>query len=313
MQWNGGEVVAIQADPVHQLNPLNDGTLRLAREAQKRGLITFFYEVCDLSFNQGQVIACGRFVELDDVYCIQKQSDTVRFDLSKTRFVLIRQDPPFNMAYITATYILDRLPSSVFVINPTQALRNVSEKTAVMHLSHVMPTLISANVQEILEFCKAYDDVVLKPLYSFGGQGVVRMHAQSDGFLNSLEIYLQSYSEPIMVQPYCAQVKDGEKRIVWLKDQWVGSFLKVPHPSDFRANTIHQSRIDSYVLTNDDRQQLEQLACYLKDSDIFFAGIDMIGPYINEVNITSVGAFMPFNKTNSVSLGHLFWDAVLKM
>jgi glutathione synthase len=225
--------------------------------------------------------------------------------------VLMRQDPPFDMSYITATHLLEHVHPETLVVNDPVHVRNAPEKLFVTHFEGVMPpTLISSDRQEIVEFRKRHRDIIVKPLFGNGGAGVFHI-ADGDENLNALlELFTQLYREPVIVQRYIPEVRQGDKRIILIDGQAVGALNRVPAAGEARSNLHVGGTAVKAELTKRDREICEAIGPSLKRRGLVFVGIDVIGDYLTEINVTSPTGLQEINRFDNVRLEERIWDAI---
>ena len=304
--------VAIQMDPIESVNINADSTFMLAMEAQRRGHALYHYLPRKLSFKEGRVIARGRALqvrrELGNHFTLGAEEV---LDLSQVDVVLMRQDPPFDMAYITATHVLEHIHPKTLVVNDPAHVRNAPEKLFVTHFEGVMPTtLISADVEEIKAFRREYKDIILKPLYGNGGAGVFHVKPDDENFGSLLELFTTTSREPVIVQRYIPQVRAGDKRIVLIDGKAAGAINRVPSQGEARSNMHVGGRPEKSDLTKREHEICEQIGPALRERGILFAGIDVIGDYLTEINVTSPTGLQEINRFNGSVLESQIWDAI---
>ena len=304
--------VAIQMDPMESININGDSTFVMALEAQRRGHVLYHYLPRRLTFKEGKVTAVANPMK------VRREAGkhfefgaSEKLDLSKMDVVLMRQDPPFDMAYITATHILEHIHPKTLVVNDPAHVRNAPEKLFVTHFEGVMPpTLISADVAEIRAFRDEYKDIILKPLYGNGGAGVFHVKPDDENFGSLLELFTTTSREPVIVQRYIPQVRAGDKRIVLIDGKAAGAINRVPSQGEARSNMRVGGRPEKSELTKREQEICEQIGPALRERGILFAGIDVIGDYLTEINVTSPTGLQEINRFNGTVLEGLIWDAI---
>ena len=302
--------VAFQIDIIESLDLKTDSTILFMYEAYIRGYNIFSYEPKNLSFCEGKVVARG--VKISFVGLIPKPIRRQNLDLSNFDIIFIRQNPPFNMFYISATYILDLLKKVIFINNPS-GIRNSPEKLLTTYFPELIPpTIISRDIQVIQTFIKKYISVVLKPLYNFGGRGVLKLKSNNNNLFNILKILLKKIQEPIVIQKFLPEVYKGDIRILLFNQEPVGAFRRVPKQNDFRGNLIMGGRVEKYLLTNKDREICEVIKPILKKHGLIFVGIDIINGFLIEINTTSPTGINAFNKIENITLESSLWDIIEK-
>jgi len=299
-------------DPVAGIDVDADSTFVLALEAQARGHDLFHYGPQDLSLNQGRVMARAHPMSVSlDAGGHANLGDAVALELADVDVVLMRQDPPFDMAYITATHILEHIHPQTLVVNDPVNVRNAPEKLFVTHFDGVMPpTLISSDRYEILAFRAEHKDIIVKPLYGNGGAGVFHITRDDENLNALMELFTGLYREPIVVQRYVPEIRQGDKRIILVEGEPVGAFLRVPAKGEARSNlhvggTAHQS-----TLTARETEICQIIGPTLKEMGLLFVGIDVIGDWLTEINVTSPTGLQEINSFDGAQLEANIWDAI---
>jgi glutathione synthase len=304
--------VAFQMDPIERIDIRGDSTFALLLEAQQRGHDVFYYTPADLSLDHGKLLAQGHSITVED-----KPGDHYRLahphivDLAEYDVVQLRQDPPFDMAYITTTHLLERLQPETLVVNDPAAVRNAPEKVFVLDFLDLMPpTLITRSLEQIRAFREEHKDIVVKPLYGNGGAAIFRI-AEGDTNLNSLiELLGMTFREPIMVQKYLAQVRAGDKRIILVDGQFAGAINRVPAKDETRSNLHVGGRAEATKMTTRDEEICARLAPELKRRGLIFAGIDVIGDYVTEINVTSPTGIRQVQEFGGPDIAAMIWDVI---
>jgi len=304
--------VAIQMDPIERIDIGGDSTFALALEAQTRGHRLLYYGPRDLSFSDGDVIANVRPLQVRNVKGDHfTLGDAAVVDLSKTDVVLMRQDPPFDMAYITATHILERIHPKTLVVNDPAQVRNAPEKLFVTLFKDLMPpTLITTDRAEIRRFREKHKDIILKPLYGNGGAGVFRVKSDDENLGSLLEMFTQFYREPVIVQRYVPEVRKGDKRIILVDGEFAGAINRVPAEGEARSNMHVGGRPEATTLSEREKQICGALGPELKKRGLIFTGIDVIGDYLTEVNVTSPTGIWEVKRFGGTDIAALVWDAI---
>src|ERR1051325_502233 len=281
--------VAIQMDPIERIDIGGDSTFAWAGEAQGRGHGLLYYGPRDLSFRDGKVSAHVRPLNVRAVKGDHfAAGDAFVYDLSAADVVLMRQDPPFDMAYITASHILERIHPKTLVVNDPAHVRNAPEKLFVTEFADfIPPTLITSDRREINEFRAAHRDIILKPLYGNGGAGVFRVRPDDENLGALLEMFTQFYREPVIVQRYLPEVRKGDKRIILVDGVFAGAINRVPAVGEARSNMHVGGKPEATKLTKREQDICAALGPELKKRGLIFTGIDVIGDYLTEINVTS--------------------------
>ena len=304
--------VAIQMDPIERFKIDADSTFAVMLEAQTRGHKLLCYGPRELTFHDGKVTARVRPVQAraikGDHFTLGEPSV---IDLSRADVVLMRQDPPFDMAYITTTHILERLLPGTPVFNDPREVRNAPEKLFATLFSGLMPpTLITSDAAEIAAFREAHRDIILKPLYANGGAGVFRLRPDDENLGALLEMFATFYREPIMVQRYLPEVRKGDKRIILIDGAIAGAINRVPAIGEARSNLHVGGKPEPTALTARDKEICAALGPELKKRGLIFAGIDVIGDYLTEINVTSPTGIQEVKRFGGPDGASLIWDAI---
>jgi glutathione synthase len=306
------KTVAIQMDPIEGIDINADSSFVMALEAQERGYTIYHYQVENLAFMGGLLTARARAVTLcwkQGNHCVFGEPEVI--NLSEADVVLMRQDPPFDMGYITATHLLDHIHPNTLVVNDPASVRNAPEKIFATLFPDLMPpTLISSDVETIKAFRDEYKDIIIKPLYGNGGAGVFHVPPGDDNLSALLEIFTKRSNEPIMVQSYLSDVRKGDKRIILIDGEAAGAINRVPPEGDVRANMHTGGTPLQTELTNRDIEICETIGPELKRRGLIFTGIDVIGDYLTEINVTSPTGLQEINRFNNVKLEAKLWDAI---
>jgi len=307
-----GLAVAIQMDPIETINIDADSTFALALEAQRRGHGLYHYLPRQLSLKDGRLTARARRLELrreHGRHFTLAAQETL--ELAAMDVILMRQDPPFDMAYITATHLLDHVRDQVLVVNDPVSVRNAPEKLFATHFPGLMPpTLITSDRDEIVAFRREHGEIILKPLFGNGGAGVFRLSPADENLNALLELFTQLYREPIMVQRYLPEIRQGDKRIILVDGEPVGSVLRVPPPGEARANLHVGGKAMQTTLTARERDICAAIGPTLKEQGLIFVGIDVIGDFLTEINVTSPTGIQEINRLDGAALERQVWDAI---
>ncbi len=299
--------IAIQMDNIETIDYEFDTSFLIGYEAQNRNYEIFYYNPNDLLIENGNIQATGYYLKLylDQNNYYKYTSDKTKVELKNFSYIFLRQDPPFNMNYITSTYILDLLPETTKVINDPTAVRNATEKLFTFNFKEFMPpTIVTKNLYEIENFLNNFDDIITKPLYGNGGEGIHRFD-KNNFDPATIEQYLHL---PIMVQKYIKEIGQGDRRLIIIDGEYCGSVARIPKDGDIKAN-FHAGGIPSKTgLVFRDKEIIETVGPLLKKNNLFFVGIDIIGDYLTEVNVTSPTGIKQINMLNNVKLEKVFWD-----
>ena len=299
--------IAIQMDNIETIDFEFDTSFLIGYEAQQRNYKIFYYNPNDLIIQNGDVQASGQYVKLklDENSYFDYISKRITVDLKNFNFIFLRQDPPFNMNYITSTYILDLLPDSTKVINNPTAVRNATEKLFTFNFKKFMPpTIVTNNINEIENFLDKIGEIITKPLYGNGGVGIHRFNKQNFN-PDDLKQYLDL---PIMAQKYIKEINQGDRRLILIDGEYCGSVARIPKDGDIKANFHAGGKAKKTDLVFRDREIIESIGPQLAKNNLFFVGIDIIGDYLTEINVTSPTGIKQINTLNNVNLEKLFWD-----
>ena len=304
--------IACQMDPIERIDIRGDSTFALLLEAQKRGHDIFYYTPDHLALKGRHLEARGHTLSVSDRYGDHFRLEEARtLRLGDVDCVLLRQDPPFDMAYITTTHLLERLPPHVLVVNDPASVRNAPEKLFVLDFLDLMPpTLVTRSLDDVRAFRAEYRDIVLKPLYGNGGAAVFRVKP-GDGNLTALvEMFQTVFREPFMVQEFRPEVAEGDKRIILIDGEIAGAINRIPQAGETRSNLHVGGTAAEVELTARDREICERLGPELKRRGLMFTGIDVIGPYLTEINVTSPTGLQEIARFDGVHLEKAIWDAI---
>lgn len=306
-----GLKVAVQMDPIESIDISGDSTFALMLEAQARGHSLFYYQTKTLAYD-GTLTALGHDVSVQDVKGSHfKLGTEKRIDLSTQNVLHMRQDPPFDMGYITATHLLDLIHPKTLVVNDPTEVRNAPEKLFILKFPELMPeTLITRDVSEINKFRQHHGDIILKPLYGNGGAGIFRTHKDDQNFTSLLELFASAYKEPFIAQKYLPAVRKGDKRIILVDGKVAGALNRVPAEHDNRSNMHVGGRAEATTLTKREHEICEAIGPELKKRGLIFTGIDVIGDVMTEINVTSPTGIRQVKRFGGADIAALIWDAI---
>ena len=307
-----GLAVAIQMDPIETINIDADSTFVLGLEAQRRGHTLYHYLPRQLSLREGRLTARARPLQLRRERGRHFALGAAEIlELAAMDVILMRQDPPFDMAYITATHLLEHLRDKVLVVNDPVSVRNAPEKLFATHFPGLMPpTLITSDRDEITAFRREHGDIILKPIFGNGGVGVFRLTPADENLNALLELFTQLYREPIIVQRYLPEVRQGDKRIVLVEGMPMGGVLRVPAVGEARANLHVGGKAVKTTLTPREREICAAIGPTLKARGLVLVGIDVIGDYLTEINVTSPTGIQEIDRLDGVAIEQDVWDAI---
>jgi glutathione synthase len=304
--------VAVQMDAIEAVNIETDTTFLLMMEAQTRGCGLWLYDPGHLALEDGRVTARGRSAKLQAVKGDHHLMGAIETrDLAGFDVVLMRQDPPFDMAYITATYFLEKIHPKTLVVNDPREVRNAPEKLFVTEFEGLQPpTLVTADAEALRDFHQRQGDIVLKALYGGGGSGVVRLKAGDPNLDALLELHAMIGREPVVAQKFIPAVSAGDKRIILVDGEPVGAVNRVPASGQVRSNLARGGRAEEVGLTARDRQICAAIGPELRRRGLLFVGIDVIGDYLTEINVTSPTGAQQLRTFGGVDAAAVLWDRI---
>jgi len=306
--------VAVQMDPIERINIRGDSTFALLLEAQARGYPVSYYTPDQMALRDGKVSATVRPLTVRD-----KAGD--HFTLGEPRHgaldtfdvVLLRQDPPFDLAYITSTHMLERIQPKTLVVNDPAHVRNAPEKVFVTEFPDLMPpTLITRDLETIKKFRAEHGDIVMKPLYGKGGEAVFRLAPEDLNFGSLYDLFVVTFREPWVVQKFLPAVKEGDKRIILVDGEFAGAVNRVPAPDDLRSNMVRGGVPKATDLTKREREICARLGPALRERGLLFVGIDVIGDYLTEINVTSPTGIRSIKALGGADIAALIWEKIEK-
>jgi glutathione synthase len=315
--------VAVQMDPIETVNIDADSTFALMLEAQSRGHTLWHYEVRHMALKEGvsrpdggkreeRLYARGHKVKVARRHGAHYEFEPMEtIDLGTMDVVLMRQDPPFDMAYITATHMLEHIQPGTLIVNDPAAVRNAPEKILVTNFPDLMPpTLITWDLEAIRSFRAEYKDIIVKPLFGNGGAGVFRIRPDDENLAALLEMHFARSREPLMFQRYEAAVRRGDKRIILVDGEPLGAVNRVPAEGEARSNMHVGGRAEKSPLTTRDMEICRAIGPTLRDQGMIFVGIDVIGDYLTEINVTSPTGLQEIARFDGVHLEKAIWDRI---
>jgi len=306
--------VAIQMDPVESIDLQCDSTYLIALEAKKRNYRLFHYTPSSLSLRNNKLIARANVLRINhNNHKNILLGEQTYIDLEDMDIVLMRQDPPFNMSYITATYLLEKITNKTLVINDPTGVRNSPEKLLVTSFKDFIPsTLISSDFNEIKNFRSLYKDIIVKPLYGNGGSGVFHLTADDENLSSLIEFFTSFSQEPLIVQEYIPEVRLGDKRIILIDGHPIGAINRIPPKGEARSNMHVGGQAEKIELNDVDKSICEAIGDELRNRGLFFAGIDVIGNFLTEINVTSPTGIQEINRFDGIQVEKLFWNNLEK-
>ena len=304
------KIIAVQGNNLNKLNPITDTSIFLAKSGQSRGYKIFYYEPENLSIINKKVFANGSFIKIN--YSRKKFFKIIKkayIDLSKVKFILVRQDPPFNLEYISTTYILDTLKNKVRIINNPTSIRNISEKLYSMKFIQFMPdTMFTKKIEDILYFYKKYKKVILKPIHSYSGNDIIFINNKLS--IKVISNFIKKHGH-IMVQKFLPKIKYGDKRVFIINGKICGCISRVPKPGSILSNMSKGAKPKLIKLTQKEIKISKIIAKDLVKKDIYFAGIDFIDQKLNgDINVTSPTGLKTFYDLSNINLADYFWKGL---
>jgi glutathione synthase len=268
----------------------------------------------NLIYENGRVSALGNVFKLfPNKKIFFKKSKTKKIFLDDYDVVLVRQDPPFNMSYITATYLLEMASNKTLILNDPKSIRDNPEKLSMFNFKSIIPpTLISKNIEQCFNFQKKYKKTIIKPLYGNGGEGISKLDGTSTILKGKILKLINKYKQPIVMQKYLTEIKEGDRRIILIDGEYAGSVARIPKKGSVTANFHTGGTAKKVGLVRRDKKICNILKPFLKKNKLFFTGIDVIGNYLTEINVTSPTGIQEINRLNGVRLEKYFWDRVEK-
>jgi glutathione synthase len=307
--------VAVQMDPLESINIGGDSSFALMLGAQARGHTVWHYAVRTLSWEEGRITAWGRPVRLQRVQGdhFAYEGELTKIDLARdVDVVLMRQDPPFDLGYISAALLLDRLQDETLVVNDPRSVVNAPEKMFVLDYARFMPpTLIARTIEDVRAFQQRHGAVVVKPLHGNGGKAIFKVEADGTNLSAITELFGQVWPEPFMVQPFLPEVAEGDKRIVLVDGEFAGAINRKPGEGEFRSNLAQGGYAEAATLTSREEEICAAMGPELKRRGLVFVGIDVIGGrWLTEINVTSPTGIVAIDAFNGTDTAGRIWDAI---
>ncbi len=302
----------VQMDPIERINISGDSTFALLLEAQKRQHSIFYYIPDKLFMRDGRVFAEGHELRVDDVHGAHFELGAAQtLALEELDAVHLRQDPPFDMAYVTTTHILDHIHPKTLVVNDPASVRNAPEKLFVTEFPELMPpTLIARSLDQLKQFRAEFGDIIVKPLYGNGGAAVFRLSPEDTNAGSLVELFQTVFREPFVVQRYLPEVRQGDKRIILVDGKPVGAINRVPAADETRSNMHVGGRPEAAGLTHREREICDAIGPELRRRGLIFVGIDVIGDFLTEINVTSPTGIREVKRFGGPDIAALIWDVV---
>lgn len=305
--------VACQMDPIERIDIRGDSTFAILLEAERRGHEIFYYTPPNLALQGDRLLARGHTLNVADNLGahFKLSGEQRRENLADWDVVLLRQDPPFDMAYITTTHLLERIHPKTLVVNDPAHVRNAPEKIFVLDFLDLMPaTLVTRSLEDVLAFRRAHKDIILKPLYGNGGASVFRLRPEDTNLGSLVELFQTVFREPFMVQEYRPEVRAGDKRIILVDGEVAGAVNRVPAEGETRSNLHVGGTAAKTELTDREHEICARLGPELKRRGLIFTGIDVIGGFLTEINVTSPTGIRQVKAFGGADIAALIWDVV---
>src|SRR5216683_6941359 len=307
-----GLKIAVQMDPIERINIRGDSTFALLLEAQRRGHAVSYYTPDRMALTDGRLFAAVQTLMVrDQVGDHVTLGEPRRTELGEFDVVLLRQDPPFDLAYVTTTHLLERIAPHTLVVNDPTQVRNAPEKLFVMDFPDLMPpTLITRDLTEIKAFRVLHGDIVMKPLYGKGGEAVFRLAPQDLNFGSLFDLFAVTFREQWVVQKFLPAVREGDKRIILVDGEFGGAVNRVPAADDLRSNMVRGGAAEATDLTDRERAICQRLGPALRVRGLMFTGIDVIDGYLTEINVTSPTGIRAIKRLGGPDIAAMIWDSI---
>jgi glutathione synthase len=304
--------IAVQMDPIDRINIKGDSTFALLLEAQKRGHDVAYYTPDRLALLDGRVLAHVQSLTVRDKTGDHFMLDRPRrIELAELDVVLLRQDPPFDLAYVTTTHLLERIHPGTLVVNDPAHVRNAPEKVFVTEFADLMPpTLISRDLAEIKAFRAEHGDIVMKPLYGKGGEAVFRLEREDLNFGSLFDLFASTFREQWVVQKFLSNIRNGDKRIILVDGEYAGAVNRVPAADDLRSNMVRGGVPAATELTKREVEICKRIGPALRQRGLLFVGIDVIDGYLTEINVTSPTGIRAIKNLGGPDVAALIWDKI---
>ena len=304
--------IAVQMDPIQRINIKGDSTFALLLEAQRRGHELSYYTPDRLALLNGHLFATVENLNVrDQVGDHFTLDESRRVELSQFDVILLRQDPPFDLAYVTTTHLLERIHPKTLVVNDPAHVRNAPEKMYVTEFPDLMPpTLLTRDLAEIKAFRAEHGDIVMKPLYGKGGEAVFRLAAEDLNFGSLYDMFAAVFREQWVVQKFLPAIRNGDKRIIMIDGEFAGAVNRIPADDDLRSNLVRGGEPSATDLTKREKEICQRIGPPLRERGLVFVGIDVIDGYLTEINVTSPTGIRAIKSLGGPDVAELFWDKI---
>ena len=306
-------LASFQIDHPKTLNYRTDSSLPIILESQNRGFKNYVFQPHNVFMNEKGVFAYANQIKFkSQVLNSFTLEDEKVLKLNNCSFLFIRQDPPFDMAYITSLHLLELLGKKVRIVNDPIGIRNAPEKILMLKFPKIIPpTLITRSINEIEKFSKEYDSLIIKPLYGNGGESVFLLTKKDKNYNQIIENFLNKSSEPFIIQKFIPQVKNGDKRVLIVNGKPIAAVQRIPKKNDIRSNIHVGGKVIKTKITKTDLKICETIRDQLIENNLFFVGIDIIGNYLTEINVTSPTCIQEVKKLNKIDVAKVIWDELV--
>ena len=302
--------IGFQIDEIDKLNDKTDSSLPLILESQKRKNKNFYFLPSSLTFKNNLVYAQAREISFKHNKIknyIVGNLKQVRIDNFK--YVFIRQDPPYNMEYISSMHLLEQVRGSTKFVNDPRGIRNAPEKISMLSYKKIIPpTVITRTKKEIDDFTKKYGKCVIKPLYGNGGESIFLLDNKDENYNQIIERFIDQLKEPFIVQKFLSEIKHGDKRIILVNGEPIAALRRIPKSNEIRSNIHVGGNCEAVKISQQDLKICEEIKGFLRDEGLFFVGIDVIGKYLTEINVTSPTCIQEIKKHHSIDISKIIWD-----
>lgn len=300
--------IAFQMNPMESLDFTSDSSWQMMKEGSKRGEIYHFIPK-NLSWQEGKILAKVNKVNIDDNKYYSEESKVI--DLTEMDVIFIRQDPPYDMEYLTTTYLLEKITHQVLILNDPKAIRDFPEKISILDYPDIIPrSLVTSNLSQAIDFSKKHNKVILKPLYSFAGNDVFCLKFDDINFSNIFYNLISIYKAPLIVQEFLSSISDGDKRIILVDGDPVGAFTRIPKEGEIRANLACGGKSIPTELTLREKEICKIIKPKLLDNNLFLVGIDVIGGYLTEINVTSPTGIVSIQNFHNPHIVEDIWNRI---
>lgn len=305
--------IGFQIDEISSLNFKTDSSLAIILESQKRNNKNFIFLPSSLTYKDNSVYASAQEIKFKDNKLLNYSVSKNRFiNLSSLDYVFVRQDPPYNMKYISSLHLLEQIVDKTKIINNPIGIRNAPEKISMLAFKNIIPpTIITRSKIEIDKFVKKYRSTIIKPLYGNGGESVFLLNEKDKNYNQIIEYFLNYQDLPFIVQKYIPEIKRGDKRIILIDGEPIAALKRIPKKDEIRSNIHVGANCAAVNITKSDEAICSEIKSFLKDNGLFFVGIDIIGNYLTEINVTSPTCIQEIKKLHKIDIAKLIWEKLI--